>query len=82
VILPGTGLDGAYELAERIREGIEGLRLTILGVDDAEPLRVTASLGAAALPASGTDARALVAAADEALYQAKRAGKNQTARAA
>jgi diguanylate cyclase (GGDEF)-like protein len=82
VILPGTGLDGAFELAERIREGIEGLRLTILGDDDAEPLRVTASLGAAALPACGEDARTLVAAADEALYQAKRAGKNQTARAA
>jgi diguanylate cyclase (GGDEF)-like protein len=81
VILPGTGLDGAYELAERVRDGIESLRLPILGDDGAEPLRVTASLGVASLPASGGDMRALVAAADEALYQAKRAGKNRTVRA-
>jgi diguanylate cyclase (GGDEF)-like protein len=81
VILPGTGLDGSYELAERVREGIEALRLPILGDEDAEPLRVTASLGVASLPASGDDMRALVAAADEALYQAKRAGKNRTVRA-
>jgi PleD family two-component response regulator len=39
---------------------------------------VTASFGAAALPLSAEDVRGLVAAADEALYQAKRAGKNRT----
>jgi diguanylate cyclase (GGDEF)-like protein len=81
VILPGTNLEGAFELAERVREGIENLRLPILGDDGAEPLRVTASLGAASLPEAGSDARTLVAAADEALYQAKRGGKNQTRRA-
>jgi diguanylate cyclase (GGDEF)-like protein len=81
VILPGTDLPGAFELAERVREGIEGLRLPILGDDAHEPLRVTASFGAAALPVSAEDVRGLVAAADEALYQAKRAGKNRTVRA-
>ncbi|WCB91591.1 hypothetical protein DSM104299_00263 [Baekduia alba] len=78
VVLPGTDLQGAHQLAERVREGVESLRLPILGDDDAEPLRVTASFGAAALPASAEDVRGLVAAADEALYQAKRAGKNRT----
>ena len=39
---------------------------------------MTASFGAAALPVSAGDVRGLVAAADEALYQAKRAGKNRT----
>jgi diguanylate cyclase (GGDEF)-like protein len=78
VVLPGTDLEGAHNLAERVREGIEALRLPILGDDSAEPLRVTASFGAAALPVSATDVRGLVAAADEALYQAKRAGKNRT----
>jgi diguanylate cyclase (GGDEF)-like protein len=82
VILPGTNLPGAFELAERVREGIEALRLPILGDPDAEPLRVTASFGAASLPESAADVRGLVAAADEALYQAKRNGKNQTVRAA
>src|SRR5262249_18429924 len=35
VILPGTNLEGAFELAERVREGIEKLRLPILGDDGA-----------------------------------------------
>ncbi|HEY6762944.1 MAG TPA: diguanylate cyclase, partial [Baekduia sp.] len=78
VVLPGTDLEGAHNLAERVREGIAALRLPILGDADAEPLRVTASFGAAALSASAADVRALIAAADEALYQAKRAGKNRT----
>jgi diguanylate cyclase (GGDEF)-like protein len=78
VVLPGTDLEGAHNLAERVREGIEALRLPILGDESAEPLRVTASFGAAALPISASDVRGLVAAADEALYQAKRAGKNRT----
>ena len=34
VILPGTDLPGAFELAERVREGIEALRLPIIGDDD------------------------------------------------
>ena len=34
VVLPGTDLDGAHQLAERVREGIEALRLPILGDDD------------------------------------------------
>jgi diguanylate cyclase (GGDEF)-like protein len=78
VVLPGTDLEGAHNLAERVREGIAALRLPILGDDDAEPLHVTASFGAAALSASAADVRALIAAADEALYEAKRAGKNRT----
>jgi diguanylate cyclase (GGDEF)-like protein len=78
VVLPGTDLEGARLLAERVREGVEALRLPILGDEEAEPLRITASFGAASLPASAEDVRGLVAAADEALYQAKRAGKNRT----
>ncbi|HEY6761866.1 MAG TPA: diguanylate cyclase [Baekduia sp.] len=78
LVLPGTDLEGARQLAERVREGVEALRLPILGDQDAEPLRITASFGAASLPASAEDVRGLVAAADEALYQAKRAGKNRT----
>ena len=45
-------------------------------------LRVTASFGAASLAAAGgVDKDSLVASADGALYQAKRAGKNRTERA-
>ena len=42
------------------------------------PLGVTVSVGAAALGHGPEEARALVAAADEALYRAKRLGKNRT----
>ncbi len=79
VVLPGTDLEGAYNLAERVRAGIEELVLPLLDGDGA--LRVTASFGVATLPGSADDMRALVAAADEALYRAKRAGKNRTVRA-
>jgi diguanylate cyclase (GGDEF)-like protein len=79
VVLPGTDLDGAYNLAERVRSGIEALDLPLL--DGMGTLRVTASLGAATLPGSADDMRGLFAAADDALYRAKRAGKNRTERA-
>jgi diguanylate cyclase (GGDEF)-like protein len=79
VVLPGTDLEGAYNLAERVRAGIEELALPLLEGDGV--LRVTASFGVATLPGSADDTRGLVAAADEALYRAKRAGKNRTVRA-
>jgi diguanylate cyclase (GGDEF)-like protein len=79
VVLPGTDLEGAYNLAERVRAGIEELELPLLEGDGT--LRVTASFGVATLPGSADDTRGLVAAADEALYRAKRAGKNRTVRA-
>ncbi len=79
VVLPAADLEGAYGLAERVRAGIEGLRIPL--PDGADPLRVTASFGAAALPESAHDQGSLIAAADAALYAAKRAGKNRTIRA-
>jgi diguanylate cyclase (GGDEF)-like protein len=44
-------------------------------------IQVTASLGVAALPESADDQDGLVAAADAAMYDAKRAGKNRAMRA-
>jgi diguanylate cyclase (GGDEF)-like protein len=79
VVLPGTDLEGAYNLAERVRTGIEALDLPLL--DGIGSLRITASFGAATLPGSADDTRSLFAAADEALYRAKRSGKNRTERA-
>ncbi|MEO6777550.1 MAG: sensor domain-containing diguanylate cyclase [Kofleriaceae bacterium] len=77
VILPRTEMVGAYNLAERIREGIAELRIT---TDDEPPkvLGVTASLGIAAFPESkAQDATDLVRRADRALYRAKKMGKNR-----
>jgi diguanylate cyclase (GGDEF)-like protein len=80
VALPQTGLQGAYEFAERVRQRIEALQLPLL--EGEGTLRVTASFGAASLPHSAkVDKDALVAAADAALYRAKRSGKNRTVKA-
>jgi diguanylate cyclase (GGDEF)-like protein len=75
VALPETGLEGALELAERIRARIESE--AIPRSDGVGVLKVTASVGAASMPASTDSARGLIAAADAALYEAKRAGKNR-----
>ena len=79
VALPQTDLAGAYNLAERVREGIEALDIPT--AEGKRPLKVTASFGVAALPDSATSKDELIAAADAALYEAKHSGKNRTERA-
>jgi diguanylate cyclase (GGDEF)-like protein len=73
LILPGTDLEGAAQVAERIRAALA--EREILSVDGA-PLHVTASFGVAASNPT-TTVQQLVEAADEALYRAKRAGKDR-----
>src|SRR5215210_2182052 len=77
VVLPGTDLEGAARLAERTRVALE--QRTILAPDGTR-IHVTVSLGVAAFP-EAADADGIVAAADGALYEAKRAGKNRVATA-
>ena len=79
ILLPETDIDGALRFAERLRKRIEALRVQPVGAAGA--LRVTTSCGVAAVPESAADGRALVSAADKALYEAKRSGKNTSARA-
>lgn len=76
LILKDTDGQGALVVAERIRRAVENLRIphpaSSTGV-------VTVSLGVAARrPSGGDDGRSLVAAADRALYAAKRRGRNRT----
>ena len=73
VILPGTDLEGAAQVAERLRVALS--EREILSTDGV-PLHVTASFGAAA-SSSTTTVVQLIGAADEALYRAKRAGKDR-----
>jgi diguanylate cyclase (GGDEF)-like protein len=73
IVLPGTDLDGAAHLAERARRALE--ERTILA-PDGRRIHVTVSLGVASFPEAARG-DGLVAAADGALYEAKRSGKNR-----
>ena len=78
LILPGTDLAGGAQVAERIRVALAGR--IVLAVDGT-PIPVTASFGVAATPLATTAAE-LFAAADAAMYEAKRGGKNRVETAA
>ena len=75
VIVPETDLDGTIELAERLRKALESEKIEL---QNGTRLSVTASFGAAVKGDLPSGER-LVAAADERLYEAKHAGKNQVA---
>jgi two-component system, cell cycle response regulator len=79
VILPQTDHEGAALLAERMREAVEGLQIP--RVSGGGSLGVTASFGVASVPDTAADRDSLMAAADAALYRAKRGGKNRVERA-
>jgi diguanylate cyclase (GGDEF)-like protein len=71
--LPGLGLDASCAVGEEIRLAIAGHPFERENV----PLRPGISVGVAAFPENAGDAETLFQRADEALYRAKRAGKNQ-----
>ncbi|MCK6546801.1 diguanylate cyclase [Myxococcota bacterium] len=73
VVLDETDSPGAELVAERIRERIE--REVIEG--EFGRVRVTASLGVATWPANAGVMEDLLEAADQALYEAKRKGRNR-----
>jgi diguanylate cyclase (GGDEF)-like protein len=73
LVLPGTDLAGGAQVAERVRMALAG-RIVLSA--DGSPIPVTASFGVAATPPSSTAAE-LFSAADAALYEAKRNGKNR-----
>jgi diguanylate cyclase (GGDEF)-like protein len=79
-ILPETDLEGAKHVADRIRTTIEALR--IKHSENASYPHVTASLGICSMvPQADGNIRLLLKKADEALYKAKRTGRNRIAEA-
>lgn len=72
-ILPETTYPEAYEIAERLRAGIEALEISC----NDRVLHVSTSVGLAVYPQDGDAPDALLCTADSALYEAKRAGRNR-----
>ena len=76
VIMPDASLEVALSVAERMRAAVEHLPVE----GPTGPLRVTMSLGVAAVPhAEIAVPSGLIAAADRALYRAKELGRNRIA---
>jgi two-component system cell cycle response regulator len=73
VVLPETDAEGAAQLADRICDAI---RRKPFGEPGVPPVRLTVSAGGAVFPHHGLAASVLLARADEALYDAKRAGRD------
>jgi two-component system cell cycle response regulator len=74
LVLPGCDQMNAASHAERLRVSIERLSMDVPG----GALRITASLGVTVFrDGSASDSDSLVQAADEALYRAKREGRNR-----
>jgi diguanylate cyclase (GGDEF)-like protein len=74
MVLSNSEYEDVAVIAERVRRGVETLRLRHEG----SPLGiVTLSVGIAHAVAVETNAQALFGEADKALYEAKRAGRNQ-----
>jgi two-component system cell cycle response regulator len=73
VIMPGTRMEDALRIAERLRTHVAGSPFRVAG--GAELLTVTISIGVAAT-VEGDSPDALLKRADEAAYEAKAAGRN------
>jgi diguanylate cyclase (GGDEF)-like protein len=73
LILPDTARQGALQLAERVKSVVEQQALTVRGA----VLKMTASIGVAEKSDAVTSHEQLVTAADDALYRAKRYGRNR-----
>ncbi len=69
IVLPGIGREGGIVTAERLREAVEQAR--------PKDIPVTISLGVSSAGGAAVDYDELFRAADSALYEAKRAGRNR-----
>jgi diguanylate cyclase (GGDEF)-like protein len=75
VLLPDVTIEGAVEVAERIRARMAQAKLR----GGTNLAAVTVSIGVASYPKHGETPEAIIASADGALYDAKRNGRNRVA---
>src|SRR5690606_15249349 len=73
IVLPNTSADEAMRLADRLRHEVS--RTTVRG----RPLSISVGVASREKGDETTDVRALAERSDEALYRAKRAGRNRVA---
>jgi diguanylate cyclase (GGDEF)-like protein len=74
ILLPGTWTDDALIFAERLREAIA---VTTLRPQPEVDVRLSVSVGVAGLPEHASDRESLLKRSDDAVYVAKRSGRNQ-----
>jgi diguanylate cyclase (GGDEF)-like protein len=73
LVMPGIDKTAACAIVERCRQAVERR-----GIEhDGRPIELTVSAGVAAFGEDGSDLETLIKAADAALYQAKRSGRNR-----
>ena len=75
IALPDTDVKGACEVAERLRQAVDAVPFS--EASEPEPLSLTISIGVAGLESSSDLLEPLLKRADDALYQAKRDGRNR-----
>lgn len=75
-LLPETPVEGALDVAERIRDAMAGKPLIV----DSHSVESTVSIGVASFPIDGQTIDAILGRADRAMYKAKKAGRNRVVR--
>jgi diguanylate cyclase (GGDEF)-like protein len=73
IAMPATTFAIAIERVEEFRKVLERTAMEVLG----NPIQVTISAGVAVFPDNGTSIKEIVQSADQVMYKAKAAGRNQ-----
>jgi len=76
IILVGQEKENAFKVAETLRKRVEEHKFPV-SLEDKPHLSITISLGVSSCPEDSKDDEALVKIADDALYQAKKGGRNK-----
>lgn len=73
IILPSRDKNGAYQVADELRQNIEKGKIVLRKHET----HITVSIGLANFPQDSTDSDGLIRKADKAMYEAKNKGRNQ-----